>query len=156
MEYLNTKTNEFYSFSELKVKFDDLRVANFTNNFTVKDWNPDFAQIIHTQMPCAGNHEKVIRDGNTLKEGVYYQKWKLVEMTNEEKKEADKLAEIHQRQARDSLLYDSDWSQLPDCPLTKEKVIEFREYRKYLRDLPTKTGWPYTHQIPGTPIISEV
>ena len=70
MEYLNTKTNEFYSFSELKVKFDDLRVANFTNNFTVKDWNPDFAQIIHTQMPCAGNHEKVIRDGNTLKEGV--------------------------------------------------------------------------------------
>ena len=47
MEYLNTKTNEFYSFSELKVKFDDLRVANFTNNFTVKDWNPDFAQIIH-------------------------------------------------------------------------------------------------------------
>ena len=45
MEYLNTKTNEFYSFSELKVKFDDLRVANFTNNFTVKDWNPDFESI---------------------------------------------------------------------------------------------------------------
>ena len=156
MEYLNTKTNEFYNFSELKAKFDDLRVAGFTKNFTVKNWNPDFAQIMHESVPCAGKHEKVIRDGNTLKEGIYYEKWKIVEMTDEEKEQADELAEIDQRDHRNSLLIDSDWSQLPDCPLTNEKVIEFREYRKYLRDLPTKNGWPYTHQIPGPPKIREV
>ena len=155
MEYINTKTNEFYNFSELKAAFENLRVDGFTRNFTVKDWNPDFAQIVQEPVPGTGHYHKAIRDGNTLKDGVYYQKWSVVEMTDEEKEQVDEWENRNQRELRNGRLTETDWTQLPDCPLTKEKVIEFREYRKYLRDLPTKNGWPPTHQVPGPPKISE-
>ena len=76
-------------------------------------------------------------------------------MTDEEKRQVDEWENRNQRELRNGRLTETDWTQLPDCPLTKEKVIEFREYRKYLRDLPTKNGWPHTHQVPGPPKISE-
>lgn len=40
------------------------------------------------------------------------------------------------RYKRDELLLKSDFSQLPDVPLTSEQKKQYREYRQYLRDLP--------------------
>jgi hypothetical protein len=40
------------------------------------------------------------------------------------------------RSLRDSRLMLSDWTQLPDAPLTEEKKIEWEIYRQELRDLP--------------------
>ena len=41
------------------------------------------------------------------------------------------------RQERDSLLFQCDWTQLSDTPLTDEKKGEWGTYRQYLRDVPT-------------------
>jgi hypothetical protein len=41
------------------------------------------------------------------------------------------------RQGRDSYLYDTDYTQVEDSPLTAEKVSEFATYRQNLRDLPS-------------------
>ncbi|WP_082210688.1 tail fiber assembly protein [Flavobacterium sp. ABG] len=38
---------------------------------------------------------------------------------------------------RNTLLTDSDWSQVPDSPLSEEKKAEWQKYRQELRDLTT-------------------
>lgn len=43
---------------------------------------------------------------------------------------------------RDTELLASDWSQLPDSPLTDEQKTEWRTYRQALRDLTTHSNWP--------------
>lgn len=40
------------------------------------------------------------------------------------------------RNKRDRLLQQSDWTQMPDSPLTEEKKQEWQTYRQALRDLP--------------------
>jgi len=51
-----------------------------------------------------------------------------------------KVAKIKPK--RDQLLVDSDWTQLPDSPLTEEKKNEWRVYRQALRDYPANlTPW---------------
>jgi len=40
------------------------------------------------------------------------------------------------RSARTQLLWDSDWTQMPDSPLTDAKKSEWSTYRQELRDLP--------------------
>ena len=40
---------------------------------------------------------------------------------------------------RNALLVDSDWTQMPDSPLTDSKKTEWATYRQALRDLPAST-----------------
>ena len=44
------------------------------------------------------------------------------------------------RAKRDRLLEASDWTQMPDSPLSDSKKAEWATYRQALRDLPGK--WP--------------
>jgi hypothetical protein len=43
------------------------------------------------------------------------------------------------RRDRDILLVESDWTQLPDSPLTTEKKTEWATYRQALRDVPANS-----------------
>lgn len=57
----------------------------------------------------------------------------------------DILEEI--RVLRNGLLTESDWTQMNDSPLTREKKTEWQKYRKALRDLTisydlTAISWP--------------
>lgn len=42
------------------------------------------------------------------------------------------------RSAREAILRDTDWTQLADAPVTTSERTMYREYRQYLRDLPTQ------------------
>ena len=46
------------------------------------------------------------------------------------------------RMVRDSLLQESDWTQVPDSPLSDSKKAEWITYRQALRNLPTHSNWP--------------
>ena len=48
------------------------------------------------------------------------------------------------REIRDMLLLNSDWTQLPDSPLSDEKKQLWKQYRQALRDMPaaSDTIWP--------------
>ncbi len=60
------------------------------------------------------------------------------------------------RSQRDSLLDDTDWTQLPDSPLTEQKKSEFATYRQSLRDItttyatPSLVVWPTIPSYPAT------
>ena len=47
------------------------------------------------------------------------------------------------REWRNSLLNETDWTVLPDSPLSAEKQAEWKTYRQKLRDLPANTSEPY-------------
>ena len=47
------------------------------------------------------------------------------------------LTNIHIRHQRDTLLRDTDWSVLPDSPLSADDKAAYETYRQALRDLPS-------------------
>lgn len=43
---------------------------------------------------------------------------------------------------RSALLYASDWTQMPDSPLSDSKKTEWATYRQALRDITSHSNWP--------------
>lgn len=52
---------------------------------------------------------------------------------------------------RNDLLYQSDWTQIPNNPLTAEKQAEWATYRQELRDIPQQSGYPLNVVWPVAP-----
>ncbi len=52
-----------------------------------------------------------------------------------------RTAEAH-RVTRNQLLADSDWTQMPDSPLSTEVKTSWATYRTALRNLPDHSNWP--------------
>jgi hypothetical protein len=71
----------------------------------------------------------------------FQQKW--VEDTKEQ--ESDVLAK------RNSLLYQSDWTQIPNNPLTSEQQEAWAIYRQELRDVTSQSGYPFNVIWPTPP-----
>ena len=46
------------------------------------------------------------------------------------------------RRIRDTLIQLTDYTQMPDSPLSTEKKAEFADYRQALRDIPQNVGNP--------------
>lgn len=75
------------------------------------------------------------------------QVWVIRDMTPEERAQAVQEQWQIVINEKDFRLWKSDWSQLPDVPLTPEQVQEWRVYRQQLRDIPQQTDpfhivWP--------------
>jgi hypothetical protein len=52
---------------------------------------------------------------------------------------------------RDELLYKSDWTQIPNNPLTSEVQNEWAVYRQELRDVTSQSGYPFNVIWPTPP-----
>lgn len=55
------------------------------------------------------------------------------------------------RQQRDMLLMRSDWTDLPNAPLTAEQKSAWATYRQALRDITKQAGFPTTVNWPVAP-----
>ena len=53
---------------------------------------------------------------------------------------------------RDELLYKTDWTQIPNNPLTAEQQGAYATYRQQLRDIPQQSGYPLNVVFPVAPI----
>ena len=53
---------------------------------------------------------------------------------------------------RQRLLYSSDWTQIPNNPLTSEQQAAWATYRQELRDIPSQSGYPFNVIFPTPPI----
>lgn len=60
-------------------------------------------------------------------------------------------AEASIREKREKLLVASDWTQMPDSPLSGEKKTEWATYRQSLRDVSSQEGFPYNVTWPTKP-----
>jgi hypothetical protein len=96
-----------------------------------------------------GKYEKVVkapaqRDDN----GIWKQQWSIVDMTSEEKAAVDAEQEIFIRSNRNSLLIESDWTQVADAPVDQ---TAWATYRQQLRDISFQAGFPWEVQWPTQP-----
>lgn len=53
---------------------------------------------------------------------------------------------------RNTLLTESDWTQIPNNPLTVEQQAAWATYRQELRDIPEQSGYPFNVVFPVAPI----
>lgn len=58
------------------------------------------------------------------------------------------------RSRRKGLLFDSDWTQLADAPLTAEQKTEWEVYRQTLRDITSQEGFPVSIVWPTEPGVN--
>jgi hypothetical protein len=58
------------------------------------------------------------------------------------------------RAQRNEFLRQSDWTQLPDAPLTKEQNVAWKTYRQSLRDIPNTFSTPESVKWPEAPLSS--
>jgi hypothetical protein len=78
------------------------------------------------------------------------QQWVVEPIPPPTPEQAEVLAE-RARQRRELLLMTTDFTQLPDVPISGALRTEFSAYRQALRDLPQQPGWPETVVWPVKP-----
>jgi hypothetical protein len=111
------------------------------------DWVYDGAQPSVTPP-----YQSVVRDGVEQVSGRWQTKFKVVTADSDGQTAINNSTAASKRSERNQLLKDSDWTQLADKGgLADSKVTEWATYRQSLRDLPTASGWPYTHTLPTKP-----
>lgn len=72
--------------------------------------------------------------------------WLKAAKDSEYKRLADSV-----RAKRNELLAATDWTQVPDAPLTVEQKADMQVYRQALRDTPEQDGFPYDVNWPVMP-----
>lgn len=125
----------------------------FPRIFTPKDVAPlGFGMYEWTQVPEPGFPMRPLEITPTLREdGIYYQTWTVVEMSDEEKAAATEAQSTKVKNERNLLLYRCDWTQLADSPLTDAERAAWASYRQTLRDLPQQAGFPWSVEWPVQP-----
>lgn len=83
--------------------------------------------------------------------GIWTQTWAIEDMTQEEKQQADADKARSVRGQRGVELMRTDWTQLPDAPLTTEKKLQWAQYRQQLRDVTNQQGFPWQVEWPTKP-----
>ena len=112
------------------------------------DW--DVYPVAVEDRPSYGNGETVDQNSApTLSDGSWSVGWTKRDKTQDE---IDNEA-VSVRRERDELLKDSDWTQLPDSPLTSATKTEWATYRTSLRNVPDQTDFPTSIIWPSAPSI---
>jgi len=63
--------------------------------------------------------------------------------------ESKAIADVSSK--RNKLLYQTDWTQIPNGPLTVQQQNSWNIYRQQLRDISTQSGYPYNVVWPTPP-----
>lgn len=75
----------------------------------------------------------------------------LKRSTQEVTQRASEASRRNMRIDRDSFLLSSDWTQMPDSPLSEQERQQWAAYRQQLRDLPDNTPDPLNVTWPEPP-----
>jgi hypothetical protein len=86
-------------------------------------------------MQC-GDNESIL-EGAANDETQYVVDGVIVDKPDPTPAEQTAVAMFELRQQRDLMLSSTDWTQVPDSPLTAEQRSEWQMYRQRLRDLPS-------------------
>jgi len=97
--------------------------------------------LVHDSTPPSSKVTQTVElDGAEESDGKYKQKWKIVNLPDDEAASAA-------RSYRSNLLAQTDYLALADSTLTQE----MRDYRQSLRDVPSQSGFPHDITWPSKP-----
>ncbi len=105
-----------------------------------------------SNQPQPDRYQKIIEAAPTKNEfGIWKQTWQLVEMSNEEKAEADAKAAIFVRSQRNHRLLLTDWVVVKHLENNQSIPSSWQAYRQALRDVPAQQGFPWNVTWPNLP-----
>ena len=148
-----------YSFNQIIEYIDGTRDLNFE---AARRWaqsnGTTFEEDVAKREPYELEHEETYRNSETGETETKVVKSPSIkrffvigekpapvpEPTQEEKEQAI-------RNERNLRLSYTDWTQLPDAPLTAEQKAAYAEYRQALRDIPEQEGFPEAIEWPEEP-----
>ena len=106
-------------------------------------YNPDNGQILRV-LRCNPEFLDInISENEKYIEGYFKPSDYIIENEKAvEKVEDTDDTKLRNLTLRGSLLKASDWTQLPDSPLSSDKKTEYQTYRQALRDITTHSNWP--------------
>lgn len=125
--------------------------VSFPRYLTPEDVEPfEFGLFEYSQVPDdLERYEKLVEGiPSQADNGIYYQKWLKIAMSDEERSEADIARAEAARHERDFYLSFSDWTQLPDATVD---ASTWQVYRQSLRDVPSQSGFPWEVSWPQRP-----
>ncbi len=102
------------------------------NTFTI--YNLESGEISYTTTTDTPIDVMGLQEGEGIITGNYQSNEHII-IDGEAVTRTDNVLEIL-RSKRDSLLTQSDWTQIPDSPLSSSQKTEWATYRQALRDLP--------------------
>ena len=94
--------------------------------------------------------KNISEDLPELIDGIWTQNWTIIDATQEEIDQRLSIKWQEVRDERNGKLNSSDWTQLPDSPLTEEQKNAWRQYRQELRDI-TNQANPFEVIYPVQP-----
>lgn len=105
-----------------------------------------------SSQPEPGKYQKVVEIAPVRNEfGIWKQTWQVVDMNADEQIAADLRQAGNMRAQRNLMIARTDWTQLPDAPLSAESKTAWATYRQALRDITSQAGFPWTVNWPTQP-----
>ena len=110
----------------------------------------DFGGDVVFEGPQAqpSRYQVAFRDGVEQIDGKWFTKWSVADMEQEAKDALDAQQAASQRAYRNTLLSDSDWTQVLDAPVDQ---TAWAAYRQALRDVTAQEGFPWAIEWPVKP-----
>lgn len=113
---------------------------------------PENIIAIETELPYTVETQCRYRPVSAeLVDGVWTATYETIQLTVEEYEPYFAKMRTSHLTKRMVLLKDSDWSQLPDSPVSEEDKVVWRTYRQALRDIPAQRGFPFDIEWPTHP-----
>jgi hypothetical protein len=95
--------------------------------------------------------EYYVEDGQAVQMPPKPDQYSVFNYTTKQWIENERMAIINVSDKRQKLLYSTDWTQLPNGPLTQQQQEAWAVYRQQLRDIPEQSGYPFNVVWPTPP-----
>jgi hypothetical protein len=92
-----------------------------------------------------------IENGSAVKIPPQPDQYSIFDFVTKQWVENENLAIAFVLPKRQRLLYASDWTQIPNNPLTVEQQLAWETYRQELRNITTQPGYPFNVIWPTPP-----
>lgn len=144
--FYHTPTDEYLNKQEVRKIYYHISLPNV--------WNEEIFELLNV-IPVYEDHEPDttssqycrLNDTPTVKDNYHLFEYSIFEYDNNQLQTQNEGKWQEIRSQRNSLLQETDWTQLPDSPLSDDDRMFYQEYRQELRDItknsdPNNIVWP--------------
>ena len=125
------------------------RIENIQNSYCTVVFIDNITPLIDDEGNTYYEYESYVHDGILYRKNLDAMINKEFTVWLNEAKQYDyNQVATEIRKQRDKLLNDTDWTQMPDSALSKEKQDQYKVYRQALRDVPEQEDFPYDVVFP--------
>lgn len=135
-----------YTLTQLRA---DNPYTSFTQSPTAEELADFSVIIVMPYAPPVVPYTKTVTEGTPIQElGVWRQDWVVTEASEQEIADRVSLKSSEIRNQRNTLLTQSDWTQVLDAPVDQQA---WSAYRQALRDITLQPGFPLEVTWPEQP-----